>query len=115
MVGVVGIIWKAMPSQATDGNLSVAEAARTLGIRTLRYVREACQTGALRADFVDGRWSIPVEAVEEYDRHRRERREAAAARREARPDARIAWRPPRADDELELALARLREEEARER
>jgi hypothetical protein len=44
-----------------------------LSITTEDYVRRACRTGAIRAERVDGRWLIPVDAVEEY-----------LARREAR-------------------------------
>jgi excisionase family DNA binding protein len=98
-----------MPAQATDETLSIAEAARALGIRQSDYVRRIVKTGALPADFVDGRWRIPVEAVEEYDRQRQERREAAEARREARA-AEVTWTLPE-DDPLKLALERLRAEE----
>jgi excisionase family DNA binding protein len=50
-------------SVALSGFLSVAQAATRLGVSESR-VRQMIQAKELRAERVEGRWLLPVEAIE---------------------------------------------------
>jgi hypothetical protein len=68
---------------AYDGDVTVAETANALEIRTLEFVYRCIHAGTLRAEKKDGRWDVDPASVRAYLERRESRRRPTRQRRPA--------------------------------